>query len=420
MTAPRRAPQPATSERATGPARGTSVVAMLSPTPRIFVFFAVLLPGAIAIGALITAKLEYATAAFGGEVGVGALATMLSVAGAIAALPAGVLADRFNARHLLLISGLTTGLLVTALGLGLTSGLLSPGWLLAGTALEGIAMGMGLTALPNTQAALVPANARGAAEIVNMLRFGVGLVIGGVLADFVADASLTLLVAGPTIIASVVAAWLVASPVRFARARGKQPLGDVVRALRDLPLLRAAVVGDALMRFVVPVSLTFLFVVDRGAEHLITLVVIAGTVGALSGNLGLAIRGLSGNLPRILFWTFSVYTVTLAIGAILLTGDWLVGQPVILMLLIALGSAASSYGQSLLVALVQQRSPDEIRGRLSGLLSVPRLLLSGLATALLTLVVSVHDTRLATALLALLAVGSIIALRGFRRVGRNV
>ncbi len=84
------------------------------------------------------------------------------------------------------------------------------------------------------------------------------------------------------------------------------------------------------------------------------------------------------------------------------------------------GSAASAYGQGLLGALVQQRSPDEIRGRLSGLLMVPRLLLSALATALVTLVVSVHDTRLATALLALLAVGSIIALRGFRRIGRNV
>ena len=86
---------------------------------------------------------------------------------------------------------------------------------------------------------------------------------------------------------------------------------------------------------------------------------------------------------------------------------------------IVAGCAFSAYGTSALTALVQQRSPDDIRGRLAGLLAVPRLVLQALASLIATALITVGNSHYFTVGLAVVTLLALTALLWFKRIDQH-
>ena len=402
-----------------------STFALLRRNPRLLAFMVSQGLAAIALGALLVARIEFATQAFGNEVGIGTLAVTFSIAAAVISIPAGMLVDRANPRVILLISMAVIGVSNISLGYLLVRGPVGVALLVGGAVLEGLATGFALPAMLKTQAALVDAHSRGAAEIANLLRLCIGGLIGSLLARLIPDSAAVVLASGALIVIAGCTSFVIASPAVFRPQRGVtlwESVSQVVPRLRaDAPLTRA-VVADLVMRVVVPTLLLPLFIVDRDINQSAAKVLAAGTIGVLIGSLTLAHFGVSGRMRRPLVVSFVGYLVAIALGGLLLRNDWLIGEglPQIMLLgFIVAGCAFSAYGTSALTALVQQRSPDDIRGRLAGLLAVPRLVLQALASLIATALITVGNSHYFTVGLAVVTLLALTALLWFKRIDQH-
>ena len=402
-----------------------STFALLRTNPRLLAFMVSQGLAAIALGALLVARIEFATQAFGNEVGIGTLAVSFAVAAAVISIPAGMLVDRANPRVVLLISMVVIGASNLVLGLVLVRGPVGVALLVGGAVLEGFATGFALPAMLKTQAALVDADSRGAAEIANLLRLCIGGLIGSVLARAIPDSAVVVLASGPLMVIAGCTSFVIARPAVFHPQRGVplwQSVAEIVPRLRaDAPLSRAAV-ADRVMRVVVPTLLLPLFIVDRNIDESAAKVLVAGTIGVLIGSLTLAHFGVAGLMRRPLIVSFIGYVAALAVGGLLLRNDWLIGEglpQLLLLVFIVVGCAFSAYGTSALTALVQQRSPDDIRGRLAGLLAVPRLVLQAIASLIATALITLGDSHYFTVGLAVFTLVALTALLWFKRIDQR-
>ncbi|MBM3687308.1 MAG: MFS transporter, partial [Actinobacteria bacterium] len=164
------------------PSSGITVLDQLKGSPRFALFMLLMVPAAGTIGAKEAARLDYVTDAFGSALGIGSVGAVIAVGTAIAGSVAGPLCDRINPRGVLLLSFAmiaASNLVTVAL---LIQGALATGLIEVLAFWYGLAFGIGVPALLKLQAALVPLDARGSAEIINILRLSVGGIIGVFLA----------------------------------------------------------------------------------------------------------------------------------------------------------------------------------------------------------------------------------------------
>ena len=105
-----------TEGRAEQPAQ-RSAFTQLRSSPRLLILMAILLANAAAVGAMLVARLQFATAITGSGSGIGSLSLVAALAGGFFGLPSGTLIDRVNPRKALLLVQLSFG--VTNVGLGL-------------------------------------------------------------------------------------------------------------------------------------------------------------------------------------------------------------------------------------------------------------------------------------------------------------
>lgn len=391
----------------------TSVYAQLRQTPRVFAFMALLLGGAISLGAKEVARWQYLDEAFDSEWGLGTSAAMAAIAVAVASLLLGRIIDRRDPRPFVIMAlgfGAVGNLIIA---LVLVPGPISPGWIVLSSLIDGATLGMGGVALLKTQAAFVRPGAEGAAEIANILRLGIGGVIGALLGGLSPDPTLTLIVGSTLLLLTCVGLWWVMRPITpRPSARGRTGMLAVLGYLRTAGALRGLVIIDLALAFVIPTQLVNLVLVGMDAPQVASLSIAAGMVGVLVGRLALAVVGFRGDPRRLL--TLMVVGLALAqmLASLALTDGWLIDQLLLLPAIIIIGSIFSTYAQGVTASIIQQEVAEEHRGGLASILVAGRNVLISIA--------ALGGAALAVAwgpqaLIGVLALGLIVVLVASRR-----
>ena len=403
-------------------ASGITVLDQLKGSPRFALFMLLLMPTAAALGAKEAARLDFVTDVLGSALGIGSVGAVIAVGVAIGGSIAGPLCDRINPRGVLLLSFamVVVGNLATVTLL--VQGALAAGHIEVLALVDGLALGIGVPALLKLQAAMVPLDARGSAEIINILRLSLGGIIGVFLARLSPSPEVTLAVCAATVAVVSVGVALLTRSVRPVTPTSTSPgqqgggLAGVRRVLRDMPTLRYIVSADLVITFVVPTQLSNVVLVDEGNESLVLSVLLGGVVGVMVGRLSLVVTGSLGPVRRQVFGVFTAYAIVCIVSVLALSAGWLLASGLVAGAFVFLGSATSSYCLGLLAALVQQNVPDHVRGALSGLMAAARSLLIALAASIITLVVLPFSALAVLILLSVLTVGSLALLRGFRGI----
>lgn len=391
----------------------TSVYAQLRQTPRVFVFMGLLLGGAISLGSKEVARWQYLDEAFDSEWGLGSSAAISAVAVAVTSLLVGRLVDRRDPRPFVIMALGFGALGNLTVALVLIAGPISPWWIVLSSLIDGATLGMGGVALLKVQAAFVRPGAEGAAEIVNILRLGIGGVIGAVLGGLSPDPTLTLIVGSIFLLATVGGLWWVMRTITpRPPASGRTGMVAVLGYLRGAKALRGLVVIDLALAFVIPTQLVNLVLVGMDAPQVASLSIAAGMVGVLVGRLALAVVGFRGDPRRLL--TLMVVGLALAqiVAALALTDGWLIDQLLLLPAIIIIGSIFSTYAQGVTASIIQQEVAEEHRGGLASILVAGRNILISVA--------ALGGAALAVAwgpqaLIGVLALGLIIVLVASRR-----
>ncbi|MGI9135670.1 MAG: MFS transporter [Candidatus Nanopelagicales bacterium] len=411
-----------TPKRAEQPAQG-SAFTQLRSSPRLLILMVILLANAAAVGAMLVARLQFATAITGSGSGIGSLSLVAALAGGLFGLPSGTLIDRVNPRKALLLVQLSFG--VTNVGLGLLLIFAPPPFsvIVVLTFIDGILASLAVPALAATQAALVPHDARGAAEIMNLLRLGLGGIIGTIVAARFDRPGETIILCGLVTAASGVAAFCVSRSAAFERS-SPEPLNfraieKLFATVRALPPLRRAVVADLVLRFVIPTQIVNLLLIEKGIKNAAPAIIMGGVIGVFAGNLWLARTGLGGRINRSVLRAFYGFSICIGIASLLSIGDYLVSNIPLLILLVALGSGMGIYAQGLLAALIQQRSPDDIRGRLTGGVQALRQFTLAAGVLFATVTSGVYSTQILGWTITALAAITLVSLRGFRPIGET-
>lgn len=395
----------------------TSVLDQLKGSPRFGVLMLFMLPTAIGLGAKEVARLQYITAVFGGAGGIGTAGVVIAVAVALGGVIAGPLCDRINPRGVLLISILGVGCSnIIAATLIYRASLTIPIVLII-AAIDGGALGIGAPALLKIQAALVPHDARGSAEIVNIFRLSLGAVVGLFLASLSPSPALTLMVGGVVNFgAAAGVAWITSgmSATRVTTVQGGR--AGLWSTLSALPALRYVVIADLVFTFAIPTQLSNVVLAEEGDVSLVLPVLLAGVIGVLIGRLALVVTGSTGPVRRQLLIAFSFFIGVAVLAVPSTMSGFTFESGLIAAGFILAGSASSSYVLGLLAALVQQKVPDDVRGALSGFMAAARSLLIAGAAALITAVVVPLSSVAVVIAVCVLAVVALAVVRGFSGV----
>ena len=379
---------------------------------------AAFLLAAAGVGAREATRLDSIADSLPGEVGVGLVAMVFAVALAAGSVIAGRGVDTHDARPVLVGSVLASGVLTGISAWGLTRGPIPAGWLLTSTALEAALLGVAGTSLLKIQAALVSAEARGAAETVNIVRSGLGVaagtvaagVLGGPVAGLTLAAALTL-VAG---LATAAVVW----PVDVPRSPGGNVrVTDLVRGVRARPALRTTVVVDLTLAIVLPTQFIALVVTDQQAPELDTLAFTASLLGLLLGRLLLMAAGIGRDVARRLRIAYLSFTALVVLAVPSLIGGWILDHPALVAALLFVGGALLAFGQSTPLALLQQQVPEEIRGSLSGTMNAARNLLIAGAALTLSALTSIFSAAVLAAAMSVLLIAGYLATARFGGLG---
>lgn len=393
------------------------VLAQLLPTPRVFVFMALLLAGAIGLGAKEVARWQYIRETFETTLGLGLAAAVAAIAVAVTSVALGRVIDRRDPRPLVLLAMTVAGVGNLAIGSVLLSGPLPVGLVLLGAVTDGAALGIGAISLLKVQAAFVRPGAEGAAEILNILRLGIGGVVGAVLAGMSPSPATTLLVSGTVLLVANIGLWWVMGPVRPRLDDRDRRIGTGLLAyLRSAPGLASIVAIDLALALVIPTQLVNLVLFDYDVPELASRSIAAGMVGVLLGRLALTAIGFRGDPRALVRGSVLVLAAAQALALVALIDGWLIRQPLAMPLIIVVGTVCSTYAQGLTAAIVQQQVDETMRGRLASLLVAGRnVLISAGALAGSLLAASAGSQGL----LAILAAGLVIvtmASRGFAAI----
>ena len=355
----------------------SSVFRQLRATPRIFAFMGLLIGTAMSLGAKEVARWQYLDEAFSDEWGLGETAAVAAVTVAVTSLTLGRVMDHRDPRPFLMLAFALSIVSNGLLGFLLLQGPL-PIWVaLVGAAFDGAALGIGGVSLLKTQAAFVIPGAEGAAEILNVLRLGIGGVLGALLAGLSPDPAWTLLATVPLLAVSSFLVWIVMRPITpRTPPAGLARIGlSVVAYLRATPRLARIVGVDLTLSLVIPTQLVNLVMSNLDAPDIAAASIASGMVGVLLGRLALTLIGFRGNPRVILLITVGTLCCVQFLGALSLTDGWIISQPLALPAIVILGTIASTYAQGLLAAIIQQEVAEEYRGRLGSILVAGRNIL---------------------------------------------
>jgi ENTS family enterobactin (siderophore) exporter len=393
-----------------------SVFAQLAPTPRIFLFFGVMVVPAMSLGAKEVGRWQYLNEAFDSALSLGLIAAMSAITLAVTSLFIGRVIDRNDPRPFVMVALFLGSIMSLSLWLGLISGT-SAAWVVAVSAVvEGFSLGLAGPAFLKVQAAFVRPGAEGAAEIVNILRLGLGIVIGSVLAGLSPSLSTTFLFAGASSLIAIVPVWFIMRPVTLRESAARNHTSDqsIVAYLGARQGIRTIVTVDLVLAFVIPTQLVNLVLFDQHLPDLASLSIASGAAGVLLGRFLLAVLGFRGRPAYVLLGAVVGLAIIQLFGAVSLTDGWLFSHLVVLPLIIIVGSMLGTYAQGLVAALAQQKVDEAFRGRLSGLLIAGRNVLIALGAIIGSLMAVWFGSQI---LLAILGVGLIIVVlvsRGFR------
>ena len=395
----------------------------------------VMLVAATAYGARDTSRLQIMTEVTGNASGIGFVAVCFWVGLAIGGLLGGAVVDRFGSRGVL-----TSGVAMQAVGSFAMAVLIvrnvqSVGPYGAVTLFDGIFTGACIPALAAMQAVMVPSDARGSAEIISILRLGVGAVAGILLAT-ASDRPLRTVIAIAMVMAVVaILVWVITRPGspsgaapptrRRPGSRAARPVTRIARTgeqdrvlqtLRELPVLRRVVVADLVLCLVIPTQYANLLLADRREAGLVAPTLIGGVAGVVVGRLVLTYTGSRGRVRESLLISDAAFVILAFFGVGLLATGVAFASPWIPAAVLFFGGALNAYTQGLLAALVQQQVPDDVRGRLTGALAAARSLIIAAGAALLTAVILPWSAVGATAFVAVAGLVALLAVRGFRGI----
>ena len=393
---------------------------LLRTQPKFAWFVAGLTPGALVIGTIGVTRTVLATDIFGDESGVASTAIASGLAGALAGVLVGALIDRGSARKILLASMALLAINQVALTIVYGAGQLTATWLIALTVADGLFVGVQATALVTTQAGLVTATARGAAEITNALRVGVGAAIGAWLATALLTPGSALVVASVlTALVTFITVWTTRGFTPGHRVGGAG-FRAVVDILRIPGPVRSAVLVNALLSLVLPTQLVNFFLVDKALGNLLGPATVAGLVGVLAARLHLAATGLRGSPVRRVRLSYAVFAISVVASLLALVVESEVVVTATFIPLILVGSWSSTLAFGLVTATVQQRLPDAVRGRFTGGLNALLSLIAVAGVVVAGLIITPLSTEVFLAVLtaALVAVAAIS--RGFAGLGARV
>ncbi len=398
---------------------GTSLWAQLRGQRRLLLFIVVQSPLAMIPGALFALVLNpLAADRLGGESGIGILAAISGITISLTSLVAGGLADRYNPRTVM-VAGSSLYAISTG-GICVLAAVHVPTFaLLTYAAVEAVTVGLFIPPMLRVQAALVPADARGSADIVlNLFRFGSGLV-GFQIASAAPDSVIALGLLSAVALVGAVAGWWVSRSAALAprppSARG-YGVGEVIGSLRDHPALRGAIVAEVLLRLVLPTQLVALFLVDYDVGALVVPLTMAGLAGIAAGRILMLFLGLQGDLRVRLLAGSGAWVALCLAGALLLVDDRGLGLTAVLAGGVFLASACIAVLQGTLAAVIQQRCPDDVRGRISGSLITIKCATEIIALSLTTAIVAQWNTEVILVALAGATVIVVVLLRGYASI----
>lgn len=384
-------------------------------SPRFLALMLVMLVAAVGYGARDTARLRFTTELTGDASGIGTAAALFAVGLAVGGLAGGWVVDRFDPRRVLAGGMVLQGAGSFATAAFLILGVQDLGAYGAVTLIDGIFAGACIPALATTQAAMVPVGARGSAEIISILRLGVGAVLGILLAGASPSPTVTLVGVGILMCLVVVPIVWITGPVAVPH-RTKEQEGRVLDALREIPVLRRVVIADLVMCLVIPTQYTNLILADRKDEAFVGPALIGGVAGVVVGRLLLTYTGSHGRVRRALLASDGGFVALACVGVGLVASGVAFASPWVPAVVLFVGSALTAYTQGLLAALVQQQVPDAVRGRLTGAMAAARSLVIAGSAAVLTAVILPLSVIGATVFVAVVGLVALLALRGFRGI----
>lgn len=360
-----------------------STFSILARTPRILVLAAVMTVGGATIGMKEVARWQVLHDAFGGPWGIGVYASLVAVATAGAGLVTGRLVDRQDSR-LFLVGGLLIASVMSLLtGAGVAAGPLTVPQVLLGAVVDGIALGMVGPSLLKIQAAIVRPGAAGSAEILNILRLGIGGVAGAILGGRSPSPQATFEAAGVSglvlAVVLVMVLWPVRSGATVARPRES---ASVIETLRSRPGLRRMVVVDLALADTIPTQLVNLVRASNGLVDLVAIAVTSGMAGLLLGRLILFWRGFRDRARTVLLVTTLALVALQLLTAGTLIDHWLERTTWVVVAIVTVASVMCAYSVGFTASAIQRTVPEEVRGRLSGILVAGRsVLIAGAALA---------------------------------------
>lgn len=386
----------------------------LRATPRFFGYMLALVPASLLIGMREIARLEYGLSTTGNVSGVGVIAGSFSIAVAVTSVFGGRAADRFRPRSILVTGLALTAVISSLIALLIATDRMTIVTLVMLSAAEGVAAAFLLPAVIKGQAAIVAADAKGSAEIVNLLRLGLGTLLGVVIAGWLDDPVLTMVVGAVFTVVAAIAMWLIASDARPAHASASNhSFRRVVADIAANPALRTAVVIDLVIALTLPTQLTSVVLTERDRLALSGVAFAAGLSGVVAGQLLLAVTGLREAVRRNLTIAYSIFLALALIGVFGLAEGWAMRNTTVMVAMLFIGSASSAYALATTGGLIQQHVPDEIRGTLAGLMNTGRFILIALGAWLLTTVALLSDARYVMGFLALELAVVLVATRAF-------
>ena len=329
--------------------------------------------------------------------------------------PAGVLADRFDNRRLLLTTSTISGLLALSIGAVVASGHITIWWIYAFALMFGLVLAVerptmqafvyqlaGPELLPRAVAANGTINA--ASRLVGPAMAGALIATFGVKVNFFVDAASYVVVI--VALAGLRMSELVPRPLGGRTKRRLREGFAYVRAHPDVarPLLVMAVVGTIALNFQTTYPSMIRFGFHLGAGSIGTAMSVSA-IGSILG--GIYIAGVEPHPRR----TFAI--VLACFGAALLALAVAPTYLVFVLVSIPLGFASASF-QSLNTIVVQQATEPAMLGRVMALHQMAWFGSTPIGALLMGWVISVTSPRVPFALGAVSAVACAAAVLGSR------
>ena len=397
-----------------------SAIGVLASTPRVWIFMALTLLSAMATGAQGVARVTIATEAYGNAVGLGTMALTYGLAAVIMCLPSGMIVDRFSARYVFLASLLLLVIAQGRLAILASQGAVLPADLIVNSAIEGILTGLIYTSLAKVQASLVDRDARGSAEVINLLRVAIGALMGTMIAGAIANPALVMgLAAGASALVAI-GVVLVSRNSRSSSSgtRSGADLRVAFQAIRARRPLQILVVVDLIFRIVIPTQVITLFIADAKIVDLASTLISLGIVGVLIGQFALAVRGVNRSKPPPYLAAFTAAMIIALVATYALWSGWLLRSDLAVSICILSYGALTAFAQGSVAAMIQQECPDDVRGRLTAGLGGVRNLFVTVAVAVGSLIMAAwHLPGMATVIsgLMVLALAVIRGVSWFQR-----